>query len=330
MKAVIVDENKRILVENIPQPQNAAPEHLLIKMEYMGINPGDRVFISGLLPKGFFPSSRYDIAGVSGVGKVLAIGEGVPSNYLGKYVTIYRSLIFSEELVGTWSEYNHMHYMQCAILPDSVEPKLYAGSLVNTITSYAFLRQMQQQGNKAIICTAGTSATGIALLGFSLAYNYPIISIVRTEEGKEQLEKLGAKNIVVQNDPNFQTQLQTLASALQATAVFDGVGGKLINDIIAYLPMGTSVYCYGYLDTKNPLSFSSSVLMRGISLQSFSNFKTETVQNKQQLAIALDEISQVLHMPHFATKIGKIFSLDDVEQALSYTAEDGGKAIFKV
>lgn len=330
MKAVIVENNQRIVVDNIPQPQNAASEHILIKMEYIGINPGDRVFLSGMLPKGFFPSSRYDIAGVSGVGKVLAVGEGVPSHYLGKYVTIYRSLIFSDEIVGTWSEYSHMHYMQCVLLPDSVEPKLYSGSLVNTITSYAFLKQIQAQNKKAIICTAGTSATGIALLGFSLAYNFPIISIVRTQEGKEQLEKLGAKNIIVQTDYHFQTQLQTLASALDATAVFDGVGGKIINDIIAYLPMNTAIYSYGYLDTKTPLSFPSSVLMKDISLQSFSNFKTETVQNKQQLAIALDEISQVLHMPHFTTKVGKTFSLEKVEEALSYASNEGGKAIFKI
>ena len=86
-------------------------------------------------------------------------------------------------MIGTWCEYAKLHYLHCAILsdncailPDNVNMKEYSGS------------------------TAGTSATGIAMLGICLAYNFPIISIARTEDNKKELEELGVKNIVVQND----------------------------------------------------------------------------------------------------------------------------------
>lgn len=54
----------------------------------MGINAGDHFFISGEFPPNFFPVSQYNVAGVSGVGKVIEAGHGVPEKYLGSYVTV--------------------------------------------------------------------------------------------------------------------------------------------------------------------------------------------------------------------------------------------------
>src|SRR5258708_2348632 len=122
MKAISITNKGRVALREAPRPESAANEHLIIQMQAMGINSGDRFFISGAFPPGFFPVSRYDIAGVSGVGKVIVVGNDVPERYLGKHVTVYRSLVFSDTLIGTWSEYAHLHYLECAILPEGVNP----------------------------------------------------------------------------------------------------------------------------------------------------------------------------------------------------------------
>jgi NADPH2:quinone reductase len=327
MKAITIIRKGEVTLNDVPKPEKASPGHIIIKMKAMGINAGDKFFIGGNFPPGMFTQSRYYVAGVSGVGEVVAIGEGVDDKYLGKNVTVYRSLTKGDEIVGTWSEYSHLPYLQTAILPDDVDPVHYAGSLVNVITAYAAYRQIVKEGHQGIVVTAGNSDTGKAMLGFCQQFGLPVISIVRNEKAKQELEQLGANNILIQGTESFQGQFQVLAAQLNTTAVFDGVGGALLSTIIEAAPPRTTIYAYGFLGGGVPVSFHTSVLIKGITIKGFNNFQTETVQDPQQLAEALDEISKVISLPHFKFPAGKKFSLSQFQEALDFSSPDGSKAL---
>lgn len=327
MKAICLTTENKVKLQEVPKPQKAKQGHLLIKMVACGINAGDIAFIAGNFPKGSIPVSQYDIRGVSGVGIVIEVGEGVLPKYMGMKVAIYRSLKFDESIIGTWCEIAHIHYQHCVLLPDTVNMEDYSGSLVNIITPYAFLQQITEEGHRGIICTAGNSATGIAMLGICIANNFPIISLVRTQDGKKELEMLGAKNILVQTDDDFKQQLKELAQQLATTAVFDGVGGEILNRIIDVLPFNSTIYSYGYLGGATQLTLHTSLLMKGITIKGFGNFRTKTVQNPQLLEKALNDISEIIEMPHFKTKIGKKFKFDDINEALVFSSITGGKAV---
>ncbi len=327
MKAICLTTDNSVKLQNVPKPKKAEKGHLLIKMEACGINEGDMAFIGGTFPKGSIPTSQYDICGVSGVGTVIEVGEGVSSTYNGKKVTIYRSLKFGKDIIGTWCEYAHLPFEHCAILSDNLKVEDYSGSLVNIITPYAFLKQIIEEGHKGIISTAGNSATGIAMLGICIANNFPLISIARTQDAKKELEKLGAKNIIVQTDIDFKEQLKELSQQLATTAVFDGVGGEILNRIIDVLPFNSTIYSYGYLGGKTPLTFHTSILMKGITIKAFGNFRTKTVQDPQLLEKALTDISDIIEMPHFKTKVGKGFTFDEISEALIFSSTTGGKAV---
>jgi NADPH2:quinone reductase len=326
MSAIIRSENG-LTIENVPRPEKAEASHLLIKMECCGINPGDRAFISRPLPAGSV-ISLYNIYGVSGVGEVIAIGGNVPEIYKGRRVTMYRSLRPSESMIGTWCEYAHMHYLDCAIIPDDVSPEEYSGSMVNIITPYAFLQQVMEEGHKGIISTAGTSATGIAMLGICRHFDFPLISIVRTEEGQAELEKLGAENVVAQNAPDFANVLAQKAKELQTTAIFDGVGGGILNELIGSIPVFSTIFSYGYLGDNIPLTVHLQTLAaRGLTIRPFGNFRTKTVQNPVNLEKAINEISGFIHQPYFKTKVGKKFRLEEIREAQAYSAVGGEKAV---
>lgn len=328
MKAVVLS-NGTLSVQDVPKPQQAEPGHLIIKINASAINSGDKFFLRFPTPPGTV-KSLYEIRGVSGAGEVLATGEGVPAEYQGKNVAFYRQLKYSEVVVGSWSEYAQIHFLDCTILPDNADPLDYSGSIVNTITPYAFLKQVIGEGHKGIISTAGNSATGIALLGFCLAYNFPLISIVRSEAGRKELEVLGAKNIVVQSDEDFDQQLTETALALAATAIFDGVGGQILNRILPLIPRSSVIYSYGFIGDSVPFSFNTSTLaVRNVSIRPFANTSTETVTNPEKLAQAQKDIGAVIHQPHFKTKIGKEFKLTEINEALAFVSTNGGKAILK-
>ena len=303
---------------------------MIVQMIACGINPGDNAFIAGVFAKGSIPVSRYDICGVSGVGTVTQTGSGVPSAYLGRNVTLYRSLRFSDALVGTWCEEAHVHRQHCVLLPDDVPPEDYSGSLVNMITPFAFLQQVKEEGHKGIIATAGTSATGIAMLGICLAYDVPLISIVRDAASGKQLEALGAKNILIQTDPEFKKQLADMAQRLDATAVFDGVGSALLAGILDAFPRHTTIYSYGYLGGFAPLAMPLGLIMKmDLTLRSFGNFTSKTVSDPTRLDSALAALAGIIREPYFATRVGRTCGFEAIGDALSYRSDNGGKAVLQ-
>ncbi len=329
MKAIVLS-NDILMVQNVERPQMAKPGHLIIEMNSSAINSGDKFFLKYPAPPGAV-SSLYDIKGVSGAGKVLQTGEGVPNEYLGKNVTFYRQLRFSASIVGSWCEYAHVHYLDCVILPDSSDPGEYSGSMVNIITPFAFLKQIINEGHKGIISTAGNSATGIALLGLCLASGFPLISIVRNQDARKELEELGARNIVVQSDGNFNQDLTETAQALTATAIFDGVGGEILNKILPLIPGNSVIFSYGYIGDSVPFTFHTRTLaLKNIIIRPFSNFKTDTVRDPESLEQALKDIGKLIHLPYFKTKIGKKFKLEEINEALLFIPKNGGKAVLSL
>jgi NADPH:quinone reductase-like Zn-dependent oxidoreductase len=142
------------------------------------------------------------------------------------------------------------------------------------------------------------------------------------------LEKLGAKNILVQSDADFDQQLTDLAAELSATAIFDGVGGQILNRLLPLLTRGSVIYSYGFIGDNVPFSFHTSMLaVRNVTIRPFANTNTETVKDPKQLERALKEIGKLIHQPHFKTKIGKKFKLEEIGDAIGYVSLNGGKAV---
>jgi len=189
MKALCVGANQTLVLREIPTPEEPAADHVIIRMDACAINPGDKFFL-GRTPPPDLALSLYNVWGVSGAGTVMAAGEGVPPGYVGKKVAVYRSLQKSENLIGTWSEYSQLHRLDCVLLPNELDTQDYSGSLVNAITPYAFWKQAASEGHKGVLITAGGSASGIAMPGIALTKRIPVVSIVRDEEGREELKNL--------------------------------------------------------------------------------------------------------------------------------------------
>lgn len=324
----ICKSSEGLQLTQVPRPEKVPPAHLFIRMSYATISHGDKAFINRQAPPGAV-NSLYDVYGSSGAGEVLELGTGVPEKYMGKKVTIYRSLHTSNDIVGCWSEYAIMHYMDCVIIPDDAAAAEYSGSLGNIITSYAFRMLAAADGHTGIITTAGTSATGITLLGLANVLQFPLISLVRNEEKKRELMALGATHVLVQDAPDFKEQLKETAARLKTTAVFDGIGGSSINAIIDSIPPYSTIYSYGFMGDAPLNVYMRQFLFNGLSIKPYSVMATDTVRDTKQLSKAFEVIEKYIHLPHFKTKVGKVFALAELNEALNYASADNSKAVFR-
>jgi NADPH:quinone reductase len=330
MKAICVTPDRDLYVRDIPTPTQPAPGHVLIDIDGSAINHGDKTFLRMPTAAGpAFAAAQHDVWGVSGAGRVIAIGDGVPGKYLGKQVAAYRSLRRTPDMIGLWSERAHVHFLSCLILPDHVQAVDYSGSLVNVMTAYAFLEEAIDAGHRGVIVTAGNSATGYALAALARRRNIPSILLARTEAAKTALINAGVEHVILMNE-GFVERLGVQAAELSATAVFEGVGGLLPGQIAPCLPMHSTMYLYGVLAGPTPFTMPSAlIMMKDLTVRRFSNFESTTVKDSTKLQDALIDLENVIEDPLFRTNVGTTFAYEDIEQAMTYEGAGGYKAILR-
>jgi NADPH:quinone reductase len=328
MKAICVTATRDLEVREVPTPTEAAAGHVVIRMAASAINHGDKTFLKRPASVGVaLPAVRHDVWGASGAGTVVAIGDGVPSRYLGRQVAVYRSLGRSADSVGLWSEHAQMPYTHCLILPDHVSALDYCGSLVNVMTAYAFIEEIIAAGHRGIVVTAGHSATGNAIAALARERGLSAIFLVRTQAARDALHAAGIEHTVV-TDEGFTTTLAERSAKLEATAVFDGVGGRLLSDVATSLPVNSTIWCYGFLDSISPVSFPTAlIMMKNLTLRRFSNFESATVRDRGRLEAALQALEPLIDDPLYRTRIGQTFVYEQIEAAMAYEGRGGAKAI---
>ena len=328
MKAVCVTETRELEIRDVPTPTEAPRGHLLIEIEAAAINHGDKAFLARPAATQGLNTSLYDVWGASAAGRVLSAGPDVPAGYVGRKVAVYRSLTPSAQTVGLWAERSVVPFTSCLLLPEELSLVDYSGSLVNVITAHAFLETMAAEGHTGVIVTVGASATGLAIAALARQKGIPVLFLVRSQHGREQLQSLQLEHVLVTGDEDFDTKFEQLAEKLKTTAVFDGVGGELITRIAPRLPRNSTVWFYGFLAGATPVSVASFTFMtKSLTMKTFSNFNSATVRDPAKLREALGYLQTQIADRLFRTRIGKTFRLDQIREAMSYETEPGAKAV---
>ena len=327
MKAICVTSERTLECRNIPAPEAPVPGHVLVDMVASAITHGDKFFLTRPLP-GSPPADGHDVYGANGAGVVTAVGDGVSASVLGRQVAIYKSLTQSAHVRGLWCERAQVPYASCLVLPDQVSARDLCGSLANVLTVHAFLDEIAAAGRKGVIVTAGNSATGVIAAALSRTRDVAMIFVVRSAPARRALLAHGVRHVVVSTEDGFEAALGSLAAELNATTVFDGVGGDLLTRILPQLPMNTAVRIYGFLGGMVPFALPSPLLMgRNLTFRRFTVLESPIVTDSARLAAALGEIEKIIDEPLFRTRIGEEFRLDEIDRAMSYQSTDGGRAL---
>ncbi|MEZ5107061.1 MAG: zinc-binding dehydrogenase [Draconibacterium sp.] len=302
MKAVIIKESgARPVVEDIPVPKPANGE-VLIKMHSSPINPSDLSFIKG----GYGVQKPYPVVpGFEGSGTVVEAGKGIlPKLLVGKNVACSAS----HKHNGCWAEYMITSANLCVPVSKSISLEQASMMFVNPMTALAFFdihKQLSKSSKKeiSIINTAGASALGRMVVKTGKKNNVPVISVIRRTEQVEILKSIGAKYIVNSSNPDFQAELKELAAELNATVIFDAVGGELSQQLLDIAPQGSNLFIYGRL-SQEPLEINPGNMIstgnhiHGFWLVNWLKGKSlfQTIMNTRKIQSLLkDELSTTIY-----------------------------------
>jgi NADPH:quinone reductase-like Zn-dependent oxidoreductase len=206
---------------------------------------------------------------------------------------------------------------------------------VNPMTALAFFEVFKnlpnQSGEKrAIINTAAASALGKMVIKLGKKYGIPVVSVVRRNEQVEMLKDEGAEYLVNSSDSNFVSQLSEISHRLNATVIFDAVGGSLVRQILNAVPNGSNFFIYGRLSEDVCEFLPGDLIFNGNKIQGF--WLSEYLKHKSFFhALKTTRKIQSLIQNELSSKIFKFYTIDNSSAALETYKNNmsKGKILFK-
>lgn len=314
MKAVVLSATGSIpQVKKIPVPK-PGPGEVLVKMYASPINPSDLAFLAG----GYGIKKEYPaVPGFEGSGVVVAAGKGIlPKIWMGKKVACAASPIYD----GCWAEYMKTKAGMCVPVSKNISLDQAAMMFVNPMTALAFFDVYKNLANpdkkiRGIINTAAASALGKMIIKLGQKKGIPVISVVRREEQVELLKAEGAKYIVNSSDSDFSIKLKELARQLNATVIFDAVGGNMVQQLLNAVPKQSSLFIYGRLSEDACEILPGDLIFTGNRIQGF--WLTGWLKYKSfiQNIIATKKIQSLIGS-ELGTTIYKNFQIEQITEAI--------------
>ena len=248
MKALIAKENPdpeappsarlELVDKERPAP---GPGEVLVKIEAATCNPSDLHYLKGEYG---VPPEWGKAAGFEGAGMVVESGGGFFAGQLkGKRVAVA-----SAEGEGVWAEYLLASAKTCLPVHKDIPAEQAATFVINPFTAFGLLDRAVALGSKTVIVNAAASQVGRLVIRMAKPRKIDVIAIVRREEQQRALVAIGAEQVLLSTDPDFEKQLNAAAHQEKARVAFDCIAGPATAQLLTAMPTHSSVIVYGRLD----------------------------------------------------------------------------------
>ena len=317
MKAAQVEEwGKPLKTVEVSIPKISSSQ-VLVKMFYASVNPSDILSSEG--KNSITRSFPLPLTiGYEGTGEVVEVGKDFESKFKPG------DKVFCVTM-GTWAEYAVSEGDNCHHLPSDAPIDVAACSYVNPMTVYVMLLELQAEGHKSVVHTAGSSSLGRMFIKVMKENGIKTINLVRNNAYIKELKESGADYVLNTKDEDFEEKFKEAVNSLDCRKVYDAIGGQFTDRLAWLMPKKSTISVYGILegDTQAHVDFWALLSQESI-LNGFWVAKHIQTHPKEKIAEGFQKIFAGLRGV-FATHISKVFSLDEAREAMKYQYENGSK-----
>ena len=221
----------------MPDPRPAAGE-VRIRIAASGINPGDIKKRQDSFGLGM-PYPRV-IPHSDGAGRVDQIGEGVPSDWVGRTVWCYGAQ--SYRAFGTAAEFTVVPLDHVAPLPENVSPEQGACLGIPGITAHRAVHVGGDVEGRTVLVQGAGGAVGMCAVALARHAGARVIGTVRSSSEEPTARAAGAHEVVL-NDPTLAERMKALAPEGVDHIVEVAFGANIDADV-EMLKMGGSIGAY--------------------------------------------------------------------------------------
>ena len=324
MKAILVNEDKSLRWDNVPDPILKEDE-VLVKVEYAALNRADLMQREGDYPP---PEGCPEWMGLEVSGEIVEMTEGAKakSNYkLGDKVC---ALLGG----GGYAEYVAVKYDMCMPVPENCTMAEAAAMPEAYATAYLklFVEGHAKAGD-TLLMQAGASGLASVIIPMAKAFGLRVITTVISDP--EKIKHLGADLVV-------DTRVQSLPEVLQAEedagrAVDIGIaclGGQNLGDCLPYVKYGCRWVVIAALAGVNTTIDLKNIYKKNIRIIG-STLRSRTPEMKAQiLANLVNEVWSKVSSGEVKPTIHAVLPIQQAEDAhaMLYRGENVGKVVLKV
>ena len=296
------------LVKQVREYSEPKAGRIVVRNYAIGINPVDWKFIDDN-PRDW---EKGHIPGVDGAGVVVAVGEGVDNNLLGKRVAYHHSL--GEN--GSFADHSEVYASRVMVVPESVDFALAAALPCPMLTAWqAFSKVPVRKGADVLVSGMGAVNKLLAQMLSQAGFNVHVIS---GSFSQEQADEMGVKAIH-RGKPEGQTFY----------ALFDANGPDYAASLVPLLEAnGHVVSILGRIEVPVDAPFTRTISYHEIALGALHDYGD--LSQWQRLVKDGEALLEQVAAQTLVVEIPNVFEFDNLNNALQFSKEDKRKAVVAV
>ena len=310
MKAAIVTADG-LRVREVPVPKPGA-EQVLVRLRAIGLNRADLSVAAGHAHGAV--GGMGAIPGLEAAGEVVECGADVPGHITpGMRVMGGMNASYAEYAVTDWARLSsvpdtNMSWEVAATLPVALQ------TMHNAVVTHGLCAP-----GSAIMIQGASS--GVGLMGLQIARFMGATVVVGSStnpDKRARLAEFGATLAVDSNDPGWVKQVLDATGGRGVDAVVDQISGPLVSQTLAATRILGRIVNVGRLGgSKAEFDFDLHAARR-ISYIGVT-FRTRTVEEVREIVkLMRQDLWAAMEAGELALPIDRVFSLDDVAEALAY------------
>ena len=326
MKAILVNEDKSLRWDNVPDPVLGSDD-CLVKIEAAALNRADLMQREGDYPP---PPGCPEWMGLEIAGTIVEIADGAKKKSNWKVGDKVCALLGG----GGYAEYANIKYDMlmpvpgnCTMVEAAAMPEAFATAYLNL-----FIEGGAKAGDTLLI-TGGNSGLASVTIRMAKAFGLRVITTVRGPAKAEAIGNLGADVIV-------DTSKESLAAVLKAQLeqgygvdiAIDCLGGTDMGEYLHYLNRGARwIMIAALAGTKTEIDLKN-IYVRNVRIIG-STLRSRTPEVKAQiLADLVKNVWPKVESGEVKPTIYKVLSIEDAEAAhdILYKGQNIGKVVLTV
>ena len=232
MKAILVNDDKSLRWDNVPDPV-CGKEDCIVKISAAALNRADLMQREGDYPP---PAGCPEWMGLEIAGTIVEMGEAAKEKSSYKIGDKVCALLGG----GGYAEYASVKYdmlmpvpKNCTLVEAAAIPEAFATAYLNL-----FVEGNIKEGN-TLLMNAGASGLASVIIPMAKAFGVRVITTVRTREFANKICHLNADRVVVTDEEDIVDVLKDeLASGHSVDVAIDCLGGEIMGKCIHYLTHG--------------------------------------------------------------------------------------------
>jgi len=326
MKAILVNDDRSLRWDNVPDPQIKS-EEVLVEIHAAALNRADLMQREGDYPP---PPGCPEWMGLEISGVIVEMGEEAKAKSSWKIGDKVCALLGG----GGYAEYVAVKYdmlmpvpKNCSMVEAAAIPEAFATAYLNL-----FIEGGLKTGN-TLLMNAGASGLASVIIPMAKAFGARVITTVLTEEIADSIKHLNADRVVVTTKEDISEVLkEELEKGTSVDVAIDCLGGEIMGKCIHYLTHGARWIMIAALAGQKTEIDLKNIYVRNVRIIG-STLRSRTPQVKAQiLSEIVKNVFPKIEAGEVKPTIHAVLPITDAEAAhdILYKGQNVGKVVLTV